>query len=168
MHVVLYLPWQPLKARDSLAQGSCKESDPVVDLGLGRGEADEMIALKPAQCIVLIDETWMMVNNGTLWLDNLYVKVSRQMAVPGLAFITAGLKYELGEVGTLQSVAGNAAGSVDAHIVHEFLQGSQIYITNLTFHSERERNAVAVTLETRSASVSISGAFHNGIRSCIM
>ena len=172
MHVVLYVPWQPLKARDSLAQGSCKESDPVVDLGLERGEADEMIALKSAQCIVLIDETWMMVNNGTLWLDNLYVKVSRQKAVPGLAFITAGLRFE---VGIVQSAAGTAAGSVDAPIVHEFVLGSQIFITDLTFHSERERNAVAVTLETQSASVSISGAFRSGparrgvgIRSCIM
>ena len=134
-----------------------------------------MIALKPAQCIVLIDETWMMVNNGTLWLDNLYVKVSRQKVVPGLAFITAGLKYEPGVVGTLQTAAGTAAGSVDAPIDHEFVQGSQIYITDLTFHSERERNGVAVTLETQSASVSISGAFRSGptrrgvsIRSCIM
>ena len=81
-----------------------------------------------------------MVNNGTLWLDNVYVKVDRQKMLPEFAFIT---------MGASQTDCWSRCGVVTS---------SDAYITNVTFHSEAHRNAFAIKTAIHSASVLVSGA----------
>ena len=128
-----------------LLQGRCGSSDPAVDLELAQAEADELIPFNPDQCLILVDTSWLMLNNGSLWLDNVYVKVDRRRALPGFAFITAGINTE----DTL--VWGHTAQP-------GLLQPADVYITSVTFHSEWQRNAIAITTEIPSSSVLISGA----------
>ena len=127
-------------------QGRCSASIPAEGLEVTQAEIDGLTAVKPGQCVVLVDNTWLMFNNGTLWLDNVYVKVTRQKTVPNFAFITAGV-----QVGTERDGIGSYSG---------LISGTKVYLTRVTFHSEQQHNAVAVSAVTPSASFLISGAHH--------
>jgi len=40
------------------------------------------VPLKPRQCFLVFDDPLLMVNNGNLWIDNLYLMAAKRSTIP--------------------------------------------------------------------------------------
>lgn len=119
-------------------QGNCTEPDPVKALNLTEGDAADVIPLRPFQCMLVVNETWLMVNNGRMLIDNVYLKLARRIARPAFTFITAGaLNGELQWPGVVRST---------------------VYITGSTFQAEHRGNARALVGDLTGISFFVDGA----------
>lgn len=96
-------------------QGSCSDPRPAEMLGLHDTDASiqGLQPLKPFQCLILVAGPWLAVDNGRVWVDNIYLKLWRPHDSPTAAFIANGLGHK---------------GEHDIDM--------KIFITNATFHSE--------------------------------
>ena len=113
-------------ANHSLAdcfQGNCEDVDAVAALGLEPDLAADLLPLKPHQCMLIIHESLLMVSQGNIWLDNLYVKLTRRVPATALSIIT----------GVDHSFYTTSPGT-----------SIRLYATNITFHSSYGRDATAV------------------------
>ena len=116
-------------------QGNCSSPDPAAALGVAAADPDttSLLPLKPYQCLVLVDDSWLRIYSGRAWLDNIYLKLSRHGGPSSLSLIW---------LSNLDSRSG----------------GPYLYATNMTFHSERHRNAAAVWNMLQTAAVYFDGA----------
>ena len=86
-------------------QGNCSYcsysvADAASSLSLTAEEASalgRMLPLKPRQCVIILQDTFLMVNSGSLWLDNVYLIVLRARVQPSLVFIKTGEQIAPGE-----------------------------------------------------------------------
>lgn len=91
--------------------------------------------LKPFQCVLVIDKPFLWHNNGSLWIDNIYLAVSRKNVMPEFSMVQYGsLKHHLDGVG-----------------------GNSIYITNTTFVGEGRGDARAIHSGEKKASILVEG-----------
>lgn len=121
-------------------QGNCSNPDVADVLELPAAEAATLLPLKPRQCAILVNETFLMVNGGSLWVDNLYLKSRRtRVSSRHFAFLAAGeeTKYPLYGV-----------------------QRSDVYVSNVTLQSEPRRAARGIVLGEIESSALITGAGH--------
>lgn len=125
-----------------MLQANCTEPDAATALRLSEADAAGLLPLKPFQCLLLVGHTWLMVNSGTMWLDNLYLRLSRTAVQPRFAFVQAGLPAP--------------------RQARELFRDVSIFATNVTFQSERlagrpARSAFAVATYVRHTAVAIDG-----------
>ena len=95
-----------------------------------------MLPLKPRQCLLVFDDTFLMINSGTLWLHNLYLKLSASTRRPFTAFVLGGIDRK-----TWRALAR-----------------SETYFTNVTFNSHPLRIAAAVKFDQPLSSALLAGA----------
>lgn len=111
--------------------------------------------------MLIIDETWLFVNGGAVWVDNLYLRVVRHhKRLPSVAFITAGKAVD---------VHVTLTGPREAHDTNALstlgLSRSDIFATNVTFQGDPHgTSATAVTTSIKQVSVYIDGA---SLNSCL-
>eukprot|EP00892_Ulva_mutabilis_P004144 jgi/Ulvmu1/2100/UM125_0004.1 len=98
-------------------RGNCTDPNAAKALGLSRADAAGLLPLRPFQCLLRTHEPLLTVNNGKLWLDNVYLLLRRSSVRPRTAFIAAG---------TAQQDEFDPPG----------IKHSDIYVTNVTFHGE--------------------------------
>lgn len=125
-------------------QGNCSDPDAVSALGLSAEEAAGLLPLKPFQCLVIFDDTLLMMNSGKLLIDNLYLLlIRRRSQSPDVDFVVAG--------GAHNTVSGPDESTI---------AGGDLYVTNVTFHGEHRGYASAVNLEVDDASLVVRGTIH--------
>eukprot|EP00892_Ulva_mutabilis_P004146 jgi/Ulvmu1/2102/UM125_0006.1 len=124
-------------------RGNC--TGPFSALDLDSSLAEELLPQKQGQCLIVVDNSWLMVNSGNLWLDNLYLKGDRHQArAQPLTFIAAGVPPVVEGIDSIEA--------------------SKVYVTDVTFHSNMARNALAAafTSNVRLASVFTSRCIFTG------
>ena len=126
-------------------QGNCEDVDAVAALGLEPDLAADLLPLKPHQCMLIIHESLLLVPGGSIWLDNLYLKLTRQALATALSFIT-------GTGGIFDSAALPVGTPV------------RVFATNLTFHSSYGRDATAVDSGVGDFLTLFDGAPHSWCR----
>eukprot|EP00892_Ulva_mutabilis_P005729 jgi/Ulvmu1/3528/UM163_0010.1 len=117
-------------------RGHCSESEPRTVLSLDAADEATLLPLMRGQCLLLLDAPWLMINRGSVWIDNLYLKRTLGR-VPGLAFISAGA------LNNALDLAG--------------VEQSDTYVTNAVFQAHAPAAATAVTIEHSNCSVYIAG-----------
>lgn len=127
-------------------QGNCSDPDPVAALGLAAGAAPSLLPLKKQQCLLVVPDAFMMINNGTFWVDNVYLLLRRSTSQPGAAFLSAG-----------------AARGLDPD---PRVGPARLYVTNVTFHAEHRGSARGVTLERSGSSALVQGAHPSIMARC--
>lgn len=127
--------------RAAAVQGNCSDPDAAAALGVSAGEpgaAGSLLPLKPRQCLILLPDAFLMANGGTFWLDNVYLRLERTLAMPDIAVISAG---------------GPSAERLYAEIPK-----SDLYLTNVTFQGEFRGSAQGVALTVQASSALVQGA----------
>ena len=119
-------------------QGNCSDSDAVEALHLTADVAAHLLPLKPRQCLLVVSQTWIMVNGGHLWIDNFYLKLSRHLVRPNFAFVTA--------------------GALNAEYHWPQVSRSITFMTNLTFQGEHRGNARGIITDVTASAVAVEGA----------
>ena len=122
----------------SQLQGNCADSDAVEALQLTADVAADLLPLKPRQCLLVVSQTWMMVNGGHLWIDNVYLKLSRHLVRPNFSFVTA--------------------GALNAENDWPQVSRSTTFLTGITFQGEQRGNARGVVTDIASSAVAVEGA----------
>lgn len=107
-------------------------------LNLTNGDAEYVLPLRPFQCMLVVSDTWLMVNNGRLLVDNVYLKLARRFARPSFTFITA--------------------GALNGEREWPDIERSTVYITRTTFQAEHRGNARALVGDVTAASFYVEGA----------
>jgi hypothetical protein len=119
-------------------QGNCGASSNVrllQDLETSTSGRVEYPPLKPFQCVLVIDKPFLLNYNATLWLDSLYVAISRTRAMSEFAVIQHG-----------------------NYIFPETAEGrNSMYITSSTFVGEGRGNAWAIASHASHSSHLIEG-----------
>jgi len=80
-------------------QGNCSVADVASSLSLAAEDAatlGQLLPLKPRQCVVVVQDTFLMVNRGNFWLDHVYLIVRRTRVQPSLAFFRIGFPVTSG------------------------------------------------------------------------
>ena len=114
-------------------------------LTLTRDVSDDLLPLKPHQCLLIVSKTWLMVNSGQVWIDNLYLKLNRRQVEPSFAFVTIGSPYRSSADVLFNSTVGQ----------------SDTYLTGITFHGEHRGNARGVQCGVTLSSFLVDGAARN-------
>ena len=127
-----------MREHATCVQGNCAVSDPVEALELTPDVAADLLPLKPRQCLVVVSQTWLMINSGNLWVDNVYLKLSRRLARPNFAFVTA--------------------GALNAEYTWPNIVRSTTFLTGITFHGEHRGNARGIIADITAAAVAVDGA----------
>jgi hypothetical protein len=104
------------------------------DLENSTGGRVEYPPLKPFQCVLVIDKPFLWRNNATVWLDNLYIAVSRTKVMSDFSIL---------QYGSSQSAEG--------------IPGRSMYITSSTFVGEGRGSAWVIASYEGSASYFIEG-----------
>lgn len=115
----------------------CKDPDAVAALGLSPEDAAGLLPLKPFQCVVVIDEPFLMAYGGRLLLDNLYLLLRNRSALRHVPFVSTLPEY----------VTQDSARAV-----------STLFLTNITFHASGRGSATGVNLEFKDSSALVAGA----------
>eukprot|EP00892_Ulva_mutabilis_P005733 jgi/Ulvmu1/3531/UM163_0013.1 len=124
-------------------RGHCSESKPRTVLSLDAADEATLLPLMRGQCLLLLDAPWLMVNRGSVWIDNLYLKrTAAGFRVPGLAFISAAA------LNNALDLAG--------------VEQSDTYVTNTIFQAHAPAPATAVTIEHSNCSLYIAGGARQG------
>eukprot|EP00892_Ulva_mutabilis_P000987 jgi/Ulvmu1/1088/UM106_0004.1 len=123
-HLALLYASQPLRS----IRGNCGDPNPAAALGLSADLAAGLLPLRPRQCLLLLPDTWLVVNSGTLWLDNIYLRASRTRANPVFTFIQFGVR--------------------DAYSSQSLVDRSSTYITRLTFQPDGRGTTIGITADT--------------------
>jgi hypothetical protein len=121
-----------------MLQGNCGARSNITllkDLEQSTAGRVEYPPLKPFQCVLVIDKPFLWNNNATLWLDNLFVAISRTRVLSDFSIL---------QHGTYQSPEG--------------VPGRSMYITSSTFVGEGRGSASALSTFVSSASFYIEGA----------
>ena len=88
--------------------------------------------------MVLFHDTFLMVNNGNLWIDNLYLRVSKQLARPTMAFINL--------------------GRADSDPFLTSVNPGDTYITRTTFQPDGRGTTIGITADTSDCTLLVDGA----------
>jgi hypothetical protein len=118
-------------------QGNCGASSNVSllqDLEKSTSGRVEYPPLKPFQCVLVIDKPFLLNYNATLWLDSLYVAMSRTRAMSEFAVLQHG-----------------------NDIYPAVVEGNPMYITSSTFVGEGRGNAWAISSHAVSSVYLIEG-----------
>jgi hypothetical protein len=118
-------------------QGNCGSNSNMSvleDLEVSTAGRVEYPPLKPFQCALVIDKPFLLVMNGTLWLDSLYVAVARTKVQSKFAILSEG-----------------------QHIL-EYSIGRHLYITSLTFVGDGRGSARAIFSNESNTYALIEGA----------
>ena len=118
-------------------QGNCSDSDPAAALNLAAADASDLLPLRPFQCLIVVNETWLMVNDGRVLVDNLYLKLSRTAVRPSFAYITA--------------------GALNGELQWPGIKRSTIYVTGTTFQAEHRGNSRAFIADVTGGSFYVDG-----------
>ena len=135
-------------------QGNCSDPDIFTDFNLEPEESNGLLPLKPFQCMLIIDETWLFVNGGAIWVDNLYLRVIRRhKRLPSVAFITAGKSMDVHV-----TMLGRRPSHVTNTVSTRGISRSDIFATNITFQGDPHgTSATAVTTSIKQVSIYIDG-----------
>eukprot|EP00892_Ulva_mutabilis_P004162 jgi/Ulvmu1/2117/UM127_0002.1 len=114
-------------------RGNCTESNAGAQLGLSTSVFTSLIPMRPRQCLLVVSQTWLMVNAGKLWIDNIYLKLSRHLVRPNFMFITA--------------------GALNGELTWPLIGRSDIYITRTTFQGEHRGNARGIISDITGCSI---------------
>jgi hypothetical protein len=93
----------------------------------------ELPPLKPFQCALVIDKPFLLIMNGTLWLDSLYVAVSRTRVQSKFSILEEG-----------------------KHVLNEY-DGRSLFITSSTFVGDGRGSARAIFSSSPSTKILIEG-----------
>jgi hypothetical protein len=115
-------------------QGNCGLNSNVSvlkDLEKSTDGRVEYPPLKPFQCTLLIDKPFLLIMNGTLWLDSLYVAVSRTTMQSNFIIVEEGeqVLFNVDERSlfiTNSTFVGDGRGSLRAIFSHDY--GNRILI----------------------------------------
>eukprot|EP00892_Ulva_mutabilis_P006554 jgi/Ulvmu1/4270/UM194_0010.1 len=128
-------------------RGNCSDPDAAAALGLAAGDAATMRALplKPRQCLFLLQDPLLNVNDGPFWLDNVYLLLSqlRERVIPSLQFVRTGHE---------PSDANEPDNAADHQQV-----GPRVYVTNVTMHGALRGTSRGVELAAQSSAVLLQG-----------
>jgi hypothetical protein len=122
---------------EGIVQGNCGASSNksvLEDLEQSTAGRVEYPPLKPLQCVFLIDKPFLWRNNATMWLDSLYIAVSRTKVMSDFSIL---------QYGSFQ--------------LSEGIPGRSMYITSSTFVGEGRGNAWMIANYEPSASYFIEG-----------
>lgn len=120
-------------------QGNCSDGDPAATLGVTSDVAVSLLPLKERQCLILMPDTFLMVNNGILWLDNIYLRLLRRVRTSFISFVTAGLLATEEEFPDLE------------------ISASEIALTNITFQGEHAQDPVGVAIGPEGSVLLVKG-----------
>lgn len=113
-------------------QGNCSDWDAVAALDLAPEVSTGLLTLKPYQCLLVTHESFLTVTGTAVWIDNVYVKLTRQIRTPNLQLIS----LENPDHFTARPQPGHM------HATH----AGNVVFTNITFHSTYHRGAIGVAL----------------------
>ena len=119
-------------------QGNCTDPDPSATLSLSAAESASLLPLRPYQCMVFFHDTFLMVNNGKLWIDNLYLRVSKKQTRPTMAFISLGRE--------------------DSDPVVTSVSPGHTYVTRTTFQPDGQGTTIGITADTSDCTLMVDGA----------
>lgn len=124
----------------------CADPDPGKALNLSTGDVAGLLPLRPYQCVVLFHDTLLMVNNGNIWIDNVYLKVAKWQARPTMSFI-----------------------SIGGEIWEALIKAGQVFITRVTFQPDGQGTTNGISADISDASVLIHGvtSVHLCLRFCV-
>jgi hypothetical protein len=137
---ILYMHFQYIEVLDSAhLQGNCGASSNVTlvkELVRSTSGRVEYPPLRPFQCVLVVDKPFLHNTNAAqLWLDNLYVAVTRTRVQPELSIIRhGGFSIEQNQVG-----------------------GKSLFITSSTFVGEGRGSSRAILSLDNSAGLLIEG-----------
>jgi hypothetical protein len=120
-----------------IVQGNCGASSNMSvlkDLEQSTAGRVEYPPLKPFQCVLVIDKPFLWRNNATMWLDSLYIAVSRNKVMSDFSIL---------QYGSFQHSEG--------------IPGRSMYITSSTFVGEGRGNAWLIANYEGSSSYFIEG-----------
>eukprot|EP00892_Ulva_mutabilis_P004141 jgi/Ulvmu1/2099/UM125_0002.1 len=90
-HAAAQLELLPVPLAVRSIRGACENPDPVAALGLSDADlpVPRLLPLKPYQCLLLIQDSWLAISDGRLWVDNVYLRLGCKR-IGGYAFIYSG------------------------------------------------------------------------------
>lgn len=91
--------------------------------------------VKPFQCVLVIDKPFLWHNDGYLWIDNIYVALTRDTVFQDFSMLQH----------------GNSEKNIG-------IPGNSVYVTNVTFVGEGRGDARAIHTGAQKASVLVEGA----------
>lgn len=139
-------------------QGNCSEHDAAQVLGLTEAEAAGLLPLKSHQCLLIVGDTFLMSNGGSLLLENVYLKVIRSSVVKDMTLLAAS------HIAVRNGLAERDTGLFGplSEQTTSYLSPADFFLVNITMQleteAERSRPAVAVALNTKPSSLLMQGA----------
>lgn len=129
-----------------------------------------LLRLKPRQCLLIVDDTFLMLTGGPFLLENVYLKAVQYQSVYNMALVTAShLSYRqelvnlwsIGET-TFAEVSQLAVGPPfyqDDHLETGAISAAELFLVNVTMQLAREMptSAFAVSMSTLSSSLYMQG-----------
>lgn len=97
-----------------------------------------MLPLKPRQCVVLVPDSFLVINGGSFWVNNLYLKLQRTAVSRRFAFLSAGIANGASDLPELTPV--------------------DLFVTDTTFQGEHRGWAYGVDLKNKYSRVFLKGA----------
>ena len=123
-------------------QGNCSVANVASSLSLSAEQAStlgQLLPLKPRQCVVVLQDTFLMVNSGSFWLDNVYLIVLRTRLQPSLVFIRTGTRISQG-------------GTSSERMSHV-----RVFVSNVTMQGASRGWSSGIELGAKSSSLLLEG-----------
>lgn len=129
-------------------QGNCSSASAVTTLHAALSDKVTILPLKPHQCMLVVATSWLVVGEGAVWVDNVYLHLSRDQVQPDMAFISAGTP-----VAAIAAPQGAVAKTSS--------KGVSVFMTNTTLQGEGR--GAAQGLASAGSAVKL---LVNGVLSC--
>ena len=148
----------------SAVQGNCSDPDVATALelpGPGPGGAI-LLPLKPYQCMLLLPDTFLAVEKGRIWADNLYLKLQPrpQQVLQDLrrapSFITVG-----------RLLPNSIADDYTPTSSFETPPKTNLHLTDITFQGDKVQAARGIYLSGSAAETSVYVTGERPMRQCI-
>lgn len=131
-------------------QGNCSDAEVGRVLSMAAADAASL-PLKPHQCVIVVQEAFLMINSGKFWLENVYLLVLQTHVLPGLAFVRTGVRYS------------NSISREDNYFVN-----ASIYLSNVTMQGTERGWSKGVELSSRASSLLVQGMLYEPAPPCLL
>lgn len=106
--------------RRTFLQGNCTGGAGLLRT-LQAAAPQPLLPLKPAQCLLIFDSNVLSVNDGRLWMDNLYFAAAPPRPTLDTMAVSVGLA---------------AGGLLEGHSTYRKRNALELYVTNVTYHGD--------------------------------
>ena len=124
-------------------QGNCSSPNVATVAGLTLEERANLLPLKPRQCVVIVPGTFLTVEDGQVWLDNLYLMLPKTAPESFTAFVRTDNE---------QFCSNSTPAAPD------------LFISNATLHSQLRGAASGVLMTLGASRLFLQGADSETLR----